>query len=290
VVTNTNRAMKTATFEETREFTLPKLPLSDAIRPAVWVLRFTIFIQAIGLLQKELAGGSIVTSHLFMTWNVSEAASLSIDFMGSCLTLLAATTLLIHPTRTAACVVATWVSTHAILSMIEGGNPFTNWALLAHATRIAAPCTLFLLIDTTHPLNQRIDRATKMLRYATATTFIMHGVEAISHHPRFVDYIIHAANQLIQLPITQSQANHLLYGIGGLDILVAILILSKPKLLWPLAYMALWGLITAASRIIHSGSIGISDAFIRAANAGVPLCLFLLLYTDRTNRCRGSIK
>jgi len=282
--------MKTAIFEETRVFTLPKLQLSDEIRPAVWALRFTIFVQAIGLLQKELAGGSIVTSHLFMTWNFSEAASLYIDFMGSWLTLLAATTILLHPTRTAAFVVATWVFIHAILSMTEGGNPFTDWALLAHATRIAAPCTLFLLIDNTHPLNQRINQATKMLRYATATTFIMHGIEAISHHPRFVDYIIHAADQLIQHPITQSQANHLLYGIGGLDILLAILILAKPKLLWPLAYMALWGFITAASRIVHSGSIGISDSFIRAANAGVPLCLFLLLYTARINRFRGSIK
>jgi hypothetical protein len=58
--------------------------------------------------------------------------------------------------------------------------------------------------------------------------------------------------------------------------------------------MAFWGLLTAASRVVHWGELGWPKMLVRAANAGIPLLVYLLTSdsdrdrVDSPNRSSGG--
>ena len=118
-----------------------------------------------------------------------------------------------------------------------------------------------------------------MLRLATAATFIVHGVEAIRLNPAFIDLLIGSAGNLLWMSLSESTATILLYAIGIIDIVLAILLLCT-RWRWIPWYLALWGFITACSRITAAGLIGLASAYpetlIRVANGGVPLAIAIL--------------
>ena len=56
--------------------------------------------------------------------------------------------------------------------------------------RIAAPAGLLLVSKLPSPNDQTVARTMQMLRWAVATVFVAHGIEAWQHNPVFLDLIL----------------------------------------------------------------------------------------------------
>jgi len=112
-----------------------------------------------------------------------------------------------------------------------------------------------------------------VLRVAVAGEFIGHGVFALQGRKAWVDWFsifgISDANLAAQL----------LFFVGLLDVLLAVLILIKPVRL-VLLWMAFWGFWTALMRPIAGDSI--FEFVERWANWGAPLALLLLVGWPRS--------
>ena len=170
-----------------------------------------------------------------------------------------------------------------------------EWAIAAHAVRIFSPVALVALLCAGGE-SDASGRSTIigewLLRLAIVATFVTHGVEAIRLNPAFVDLLIGSAENLLGL--TQTVTNVLLYIIGAIDIVLAVLLLGT-RWRWVPAYLAFWGFVTACSRITAAGLIGFAFAYpetlIRAANGGAPLALFILCCAAaRSNRSSPAPK
>ena len=112
-----------------------------------------------------------------------------------------------------------------------------------------------------------------VLRISVAGEFIGHGVFALQGRKAWVDWFsifgISDANLAAQL----------LFFVGLLDVLLAVLILIKPVRL-VLLWMAFWGFWTALMRPIAGDSI--FEFVERWANWGAPLALLLLVGWPRS--------
>ncbi len=107
-----------------------------------------------------------------------------------------------------------------------------------------------------------------VLRLAVAGEFIGHGVFALQGRPAWVEWFsIFGISDV-------GTATTLLWLIGLMDVLLAVLILIKPVRL-ALLWMAFWGFWTALMRPIAGDSI--FEFVERWANWGAPLALLLLL-------------
>lgn len=107
-----------------------------------------------------------------------------------------------------------------------------------------------------------------ILRIAVAGEFLGHGVFALQGKKAWIGWI----EQL--LGASSETATQLLLLIGGMDILVALIILLRPiraVLLWA----AIWGFWTAFVRPVVGEPIW--DFIERWANWGAPLALFFVL-------------
>ena len=89
---------------------------------------------------------------------------------------------------------------------------------------------------------------------------------------------------------TQQQAEGWLDIIGWVDIIVAILVLVRPRSVPVLAWMTFWGLITAMSRMTCWGWTGFDIAFMRFMHGGMPLVLLLLVLFTQHRRENGTSK
>ena len=113
-----------------------------------------------------------------------------------------------------------------------------------------------------------IKRIEWVLRIGTFGTFAGHGILAAGANPQWISY-------LTTVGFTDELALQIMPLIGGIDVLVALVILIKP--LKPVViYAIIWAFLTALVRPISGESI---LAFVeRAANWAVPLALYFLLY------------
>ena len=159
-----------------------------------------------------------------------------------------------------------------------------EWAVAAHAARILSPIALIALLfarDNSRSSQRWLTAGQWLLRWAIVATFVTHGVEAIRLNPAFVDLLIGSADNLLGLALSQSFTNILLYLIGAVDILMAVLLICT-RWRWVAGYLAFWGFVTACSRITAAGLIGFASAYpetlIRAANGGAPLALLILCW------------
>ncbi len=161
-----------------------------------------------------------------------------------------------------------------------------NWQVLGETTtRIAAPwagCWLLLLGADNADAPRRARHVVWLLQIAAAVTFAVHGYEALRGNARFVDLILAADRMFSSGELSEQAARRILWPIAAADFAVAlgILISRRPGVA---AYMAGWGLLTALSRLVHSGDGGLWETLVRAPNCGVPLaiCLYWLSYPAR---------
>lgn len=234
-------------------------------------LGFVLLIQAAGLVLTVDREGTPIGSWLFLELRWAEAASLVFERVMTVITVAAALfAVLTRSARiriAAASIVSLTFLAIAIGEWRMGGAPFTDWAVPAHATRIAAPL-IFACWD-------RRSAALWVLRIAIAITFAIHGVEAFLLHPQFIDFILIADQRIFGFGLQQSGAEVLLRVIGVQDIIIAALVLSGRRLTPVLAWAAAWGVTTAFSRMVLGGEGALHHSLIRAANGGLPLVLLL---------------
>ena len=155
-----------------------------------------------------------------------------------------------------------------------GGVGHAEWAPAAHALRYGTPLALALLAFG-QPVGE--EQATMLLRVSLAFVFFTHGAEALLHYPRFIDLIIGSTENLAGWRITESQARSFLTVIGTMDVALGLMILLRPSPVL-LAWMAIWGLVTALSRVTSLGWDSYRDVLIRATHFIVP---FVLLWCRR---------
>ena len=155
----------------------------------------------------------------------------------------------------------------------------TLFPLFSQSARIAAPTAMFLFLKTatTAPADSPPrPAAVECLRWAAVATFAAHGLEAWQHYHVFVDMNIIASRKTLGLSMSQSQSEALLTAIGLADIAVAA-VAAATKSRAAAGYMAGWGLLTAASRIVVQGwFLGLWGFATRVPHAIVPLVLWFV--------------
>ncbi|TWU48697.1 hypothetical protein Poly51_45980 [Rubripirellula tenax] len=118
--------------------------------------------------------------------------------------------------------------------------------------------------------------ALSVLVLAAAATFLAHGYKAMECYAPFTDLILLSDLQWTGFGFSQSTAERALVAIGVLDAIVAIaLVVFRFRI--AAAYMAIWGWVTAASRMSALGLDAWPETVLRAANGGVPFVILLLL-------------
>ena len=176
------------------------------------------------------------------------------------------------------CFVAGWAFANSVLSwQMNVEDEFAATDPFGHAVRFVAPVVL-LVFGTGRCSYLKLEW---LLRIAIASTFIGHGQAAYWLKPGFVDLIIGTMDTFLGddwrlAGQRESFALVMLPWIGRLDFLLAALILIPFKRLRTVAlWMAIWGLVTAVSRVTAFGWERWPDILIRMANGGLPLLLWL---------------
>lgn len=236
------------------------------------VLAFVVLLQALGLALTAAREGTSIGTWLFVERGWSEALSITLERAGTLAAMLGCLLAVFArgpAVRLAGAVGASaWCLALALFESKVGGAPYTEVALPAHAIRVAAPLLLALL--------HRRGAAVSVLRVSIALTFAIHGFEALGLHPGFIDYLLAADQRLFGLGLEQGEAEILLRLIGIHDVVLAVLVLSGRETRHVLGWMALWGAVTALSRVVQGGGGAAHHALIRVANAGLPLVLLFL--------------
>lgn len=276
---------------------IPPMPevAPDVVRRRVlavisWVLRITVLGTVAGMAWKMLDEYSPMNSLLYVEWQVvSEAAVRAIDLYGGWTLIVLALIALAWPNIAVTGLIAlgifAWALSATLLGMATSADPsLWNWfeavAVPAHATRWIAPLALGMLwtVQRRPPEAKhgfRLSVIEWLMRLAAAGTFAAHGMEAIWQHPVFKDYLIVAAERLLGATLPEVSTTPMLYVIGGIDLLLALLVLVT-RWRWVVAYMAAWGAITAGARIVHADFGAWPEFAIRFAHFGVPLALLIL--------------
>jgi hypothetical protein len=261
---------------------LPTPVSSKWLAAARWCLRATVALQCLGAAKFALGAGGQVFELLWDApdvggFGLSEATSLAVAHTAGWLLIVAAGLTLLRPCWPVLLPVALWQLLLAGAHTWLGGGFWAEVSLPAHATRILAPLALAIVDPwpARAPLSPaRWEAGVWLLRGAAALTFVAHGLEAWNLNPVFLDYLIIAAERLLDFDLSQDAAETILRAIAAVDIAAALLLVARR---WRAVayYMAAWGAITALSRIVHGGLAAYPQTLIRAANAGVPLAVGL---------------
>ena len=187
---------------------------------------------------------------------------------------------------------ASWSFIVAIFSwLVNPGDPFHATDPAGHAVRYAAPLALFLL--TCCPGTGQVGKIIWILRWGVAGTFIGHGLCALWAKASFVDLIIGTMNLFSGDPLLtavsfeglekalsiaasrQAFAESALPFIAIQDfVLVALLLLPGKRFKTIALWMAVWGFVTAMSRMTAYGWDHWHDLALRICNGGIPLFLW----------------
>lgn len=252
-------------------------------RGALWTLRVGLLLQTIGIFGHALRRGTSINTTLFLNADLSESLSRAIDVTGGSLTLAAGVWFFARPNKIAPIWIAAWTGLWALAHWIQGSAYFEWVGPPAWAIRVGAPLVALLF------MSGMLGKAASLARAAAALTFAAHGVEALQHHPKFIDLLIAAGHRFTGHYFSQSDATNILTAIGVIDLIAAAIIIAPIK--WrPLAlWMAFWGAVTAASRVVEFGPLSAWDmTTLRAMHACLPLVLFFLWAPEATTAAARS--
>lgn len=259
---------------------------SAGCRAIRWLLRATVIAMCLGqawwlaIVQETPLVGWLHSPRDVGGWNLSESFALqaqvavaSLLVVTAVVTFFRSVALLLLPVAAVqvALAVAMWQTADGF-QIVSHWLPPTVTALLPFLTqgaRVAAPLALWL-----YDRPERTPRTywEPVARGGACLAFAGHGLEALWHSPQFADLILFTARR-IGTAMTEHAAQTLLTGIGVIDLLLAALLVSTR---WRAVaiYAALWGLLTAGSRITaHGLEFGWYEALLRAAHFGLPAAL-----------------
>lgn len=249
------------------------MPARMPSNTAMAALRVAVALTCVGAAAQMLLYGGPVFSWLWLNLDWSEAAAVRVEHAAAFGLLACVPFAFWGKAWPVLKLVAAWLLFGAFAStMVEPWYPWLTPG--AHAARYTAPLALAALSLPPAPRNRRL--AEWLLRGGIAATFLCHGIEALLLRAQFIDYLIGASAKLLSRDLSEVSANAMLISIGLLDIAAALLILL-PRRLWPVAaWMACWGAVTAAARMVYFGWGAWPELLIRVTNTALPLTLLLL--------------
>ena len=234
------------------------------------IIKSAILLQCIGIFF-SLWSGSSVESLFFLEFGLKPSNSKIIE-NGLALVILALGFSVFFQRKTFTLILL-FLLTLAIswITQKQGGIPFASWSIPAHALRILTPLGLLMLPKNSNDFS----KAYSVLVLGLSVTFFTHGIEALSLHPRFVDYLLVFSNKFLYYNLQQSMAEFILKLIGCLDICMDILVLIQPKpgiFIW----MAYWGFVTASVRMVELGWSMYPELLIRTSHFLIPVSLLII--------------
>ena len=255
----------------------------------IWFLRILIVIQSLGYAAKLAApsalnsyllgsmGGSFVSGLDHAVWLFLLFASVALLVLGF---LRPAVSSVLGKVDFALLgLLALWPFTLAVFSWLNNmGDAFHATDPIGHAVRFAAPLALVILSFNPNQLWQ--NRVDWLLRLSVAGAFIGHGLCAWWIKPSFIDLIVGTLDTFLGQDLTasasrQAFAEASLPVIAVQDfILVALLLLPNRKIRTVAMWMAIWGFVTAMSRMTAYGWGNWHDLALRICNGGIPLFLW----------------
>lgn len=258
------------------------------VAAASWLLRLAVLGYAVGIIsaiQRKLGSG--LGTYFFLEWGFTHPQVAPVERLAAWLLLALAIAALIRPHWALALPIAVLVLLEAAAQYFNAGFPFSQWTFFAHALRYGAPAALALLYLGLLSRGLGPERHLRLigwlLRAALATVFTVHGIEALMQHPRFIDYIIGTAYNFTGHFLSEAAAIQVMRAIGIVDILVAALVLVRPRpavLYW----MAFWGLITALARVTTLGLGHHHEVLVRSAHFLAPLAVLFILGSIQRGR------
>jgi len=234
------------------------------------LLTFALLLQCTGVFF-HLLGGSAIETMLFMEVGMKQADAKSLENFIGWIFLFLGIWAFFKPNKPLLLIISIMTLLLAFIIKRQGGSPFTEWSIPAHMVRILLPIGILFFIGD----KKKTTVSYYILLTGIVITFLTHGFEALSLHPRFLDYLILSFERTFELRIRQAQAENMLRIIGVLDIIVAILAILLPKrpvFIW----LAFWGLLTAFARVTELGIGMYPEVLIRAAHFLVPVALILI--------------
>ncbi|MGE0431141.1 MAG: hypothetical protein AB7K09_02965 [Planctomycetota bacterium] len=269
----------------------PPVPLAID-RPAwfgpAWVLRGSVALLALGIAASILpifntfSSTSKINSMLIEQCGVDDPTADAIDTAAACIMLLiAVATLATRRSWPLLPLISLWLLVELLYRALVDEVWHPELLPAESALRLLAPLALMLWLARPRgtPLAipaRRAQAVEWLLRIAIAATFAGHGMEALLARGHFVDLILAATQHVPALQIGESHARALLPLIGGVDLAVAVLILVPRRWTWLVVWLTLWGLLTAASRIIFwDGLSRFDDTLTRMVHGGAPLALLV---------------
>lgn len=235
-----------------------------------WLLKTALLLQCVGTFF-YLKGGSAIETMLFMEVGLQQAQSKFIENIIAWVFLFSGILAFFKPNKYLLILISLITLALAFIIKRQAGSPFTEWSIPAHLIRIILPIGIILLEGE----KRNVNYSYWLLVVGLSITFITHGLEAWSLHPRFIDYLLISSENTFGIRLKQSNAEIALKVIGSLDILAALttLIFSTNAVFY---WMAFWGFITAFARITELGWGLYPEILIRSGHYLVPIGLIWL--------------
>lgn len=245
-------------------------------------LRVIVAVQCLGAAAQWLAMGqdSTIANFLFFDLNWPEAQAAQFDTYAAYGLMACGILTLVRPCWPVLLPVTGWFLAVSLISLVrdEGAIPVLD--PVEQAARYGGPLALLILDFWPPRLKSHLGRTFAcvwLLRLAAAATFAGHGIVAITHSMNgghYVDLLMDTTRQVFGWDVSEDNARWMLAIIGGIDIGLALNVVasrSKPIVF----YMAIWGLATAATRVVSLGPQAYPETLIRVANGGLPLVILL---------------
>jgi hypothetical protein len=157
-----------------------------------------------------------------------------------------------------------------------------------HSIQFGTVFTLLYILKT-----PRIKRVIFYFKILISLTFISHGIYALGVLYPLPSYFVTMVLTLI--PVHESKVIDLLFAMGLIDILIAVLIFVPRITKWVLIYAFVWGILTALARIATGLQYDVSlsivhqylfESIYRLPHGLIPLTLYLLLKKNNRNNLK----
>lgn len=233
-------------------------------------IRLLILNQCLVMAWKMTEFGSPVNAYFF-TRGVEDSFLVKMDLAFSISLVVLSIFSFFDKLRFSLILISAFFLLLALFKVANNNTAFDYLAPYASSIRIALPMTGLLLCSSAEAVK---NTGMTLTRIAVAMTFAVHGFECLEKNPVFIDLIIGTGLNVLNYGISEEVALVCLKMIGAVDIVVAILFLSR-KLGWVALYMCFWGTLAAFSRLT---SYGIEDGWhhtmLRLSNGGAPMLFF----------------
>ncbi|MBW3469516.1 hypothetical protein [Arthrospiribacter ruber] len=243
--------------------------------------RISIFIYVVGL-YLSLNSGSVLGSVLFMDYGVPVDQSKQIEKTIAAIFLILGFISLMPKIWYGIPLVGIGAFILAYLTQDFGGGFFTKWSLISHSPRYLLPFGLvFLTFENTKKVG------IQLFRVGVVLVFFIHGLESLQSHPYFAEYILNSF-EYVGIPVHEDQALLMMKIIGGIDILVAALVLFSPSV-FIYAWASFWVLITFVIRFLSFGWLMHKEVLLRWPNLVLPLILLSIMLIEGKKKNNESV-